>query len=272
MIVEYNDALYTLFATAVTLVDQPRHNDTDATVTPTTLQVCQDLALCPVQSSETGSSFNTSQWDQYDLLVATDEALAARLLAMNNDQSDAYMDKIRTLADFVPFATKNKDTDDLILVQRLEPDLWDRVAPYTHLWDDMDRVFRYATVGCSSSPLLVWQDENNVAATNCQSWPLAQAGLIAATACLVDFLLATIDRDMHEALDNLVETHCRYYYTRLAHNDTRTPANNEADIDALDDQIRRSNAMLTGYFSPHTRRAKIQDCWTKWISTEESML
>ena len=130
-------------------------------MTPTTLQVCQDLALCPVQSSETGSSFNTSQWDQYDLLVATDEALAARLLAMNNDQSDAYMDKIRTLADFVPFATKNKDTDDLILVQRLEPDLWDRVAPYTHLWDDMDRVFRYATVGCSSSPLLVWQDENN---------------------------------------------------------------------------------------------------------------
>ena len=289
-IAEYNDAMFMLFLAAATLLlANNKKNDhellSDSAPCAETVRVCEALGLCPVKSADLGTVFDTSQLDEYDLVVCLDDGTRTRILqslhsssssSSSDDDAEYYAPRIRTLAEFlvpafwahmdVPHGSGDTNDAPVSITDMLESDLVDLVTPFMDILNDpatdMAAVFEQADlvtpaasinidVNSLSSSSLMWNDAGTAAIVNAQSWPVAQAGMIVASAGLVHFCLATLQAHLEAAYDALVGAVVQQQLRRSSVSDL-------AWNEELDEQLRRCNAAVCGYFSPQQRQVRFE--------------
>ena len=257
-IAEYNDALFTIFPSSATIASSPKA-PRDAAASDEALAVCKDLELCSVRCSEMGTSFDISFLDEYDLIIAMDEEIQIQIL--RSLPAEGYESKCRLLSeflsgDFYSINAKGRNgvtsgvvkTDESVLVEMIEPELWDRVAPFY----DITKGSSSSIFGTSSTiakdvaePRTIIS-KSGAAIPNTVGWPLVEAAMLVACAGVTRFCLDTMDAQFDVAVQTLLDT----FFYRKEHLDI--------SLEEADDQLRKGSFSITGYFSPRQRRELIE--------------
>ena len=166
----------------------------------------------------------------------------------------------------VPHGSGDTNDAPVSITDMLESDLVDLVTPFMDILNDpatdIAAVFEQADLFTSapstdidvtslSSSSLVWNDAGTAAIVNAQSWPVAQAGMIVASVGLVHFCLATLQAQLEAAYDALLGAVVQQQLRRSSVSDL-------AWNDEVDEQLRRCNAAVCGYFSPQQRQVRFE--------------
>ena len=275
-VAEYNDAMFILFPSSATITS--KMDRVDAAPRPEAVRVCEQLGLCPIKSAELGTAFDMSYLDENDLVLCLDDDIRSLILrSVPSQDADHYACKVRSLKDFLrpDFYTRmdkiddNEKDDDLNVVKNidrvnfpllkmLESDLAELVSPFVdsivdqNVEIDFSEVFQKAIIpeklNMPSEPYLKLNREGTTAILNPSSWPLAQAALILAAAGVTRFCLATMDVQFEEAFQELLKSNIPVSSTN----------HNNMTWTELDEQLRRCNASVCGYFSPQQRRTRYE--------------
>jgi protein-tyrosine-phosphatase len=246
-IAEDNDAMGVLFPASAT-ISASRRAPKDATAPPSVLHICHDLGLCPSRSGTVGTEFATSYLDEYDLIVCMSEEIRGRIFRSleGTENQDHYRPRCRLLSEFlstefvsnrlltsVTTTTAPAPNDQRSRLDTLQMDQWKMLdAKY------QEKVYPYLNdVVGRSSALFAECDLIH-------DWPVTQAGLIWACAGIAKFCLTTLEVQMQDSLDSLLQ--------RLIHK----PQHLQQSWSVIDMQLRRCNASVTGYFSPEQRHSR----------------
>jgi len=284
-IAEYNDALFVLFPSSATTV---QNENEDGMPSAETVQKCETLGLCEHRSTELGTSFELeNDLDEYDLIIVMNDEMRSLLLRSIPVVSDQqyYSSKIRLLSDFLstnnncvsslveeeegeeaflsdPTTGNNKNKNKLVLHDMLEYDLYERVEPYQDFIIDNDAMIVNSDIFSSSRYDVEDNDDYDedqlLSTSNLKSsWSMTEAALILATAGITQFCLSTIDLQMDQAYQRL-----------LKDNHFFTTSNQSSSWNSdIDDQIRRCSSHLSGYFSPQQRKEKYNQYYTEYYAS-----
>jgi hypothetical protein len=259
-IAEYNDAMSVLFPASAT-ISSSRHAPRDAAASAPILQVCHSLGLCPTRSETMGTDFCLRYLDDYDLIICLSEEIQSLILrslgaADDSNSQDYYRPRCRLLSEFLSptFVTStmkqvpcndanNKSNNKYVQWSMLDTFYQERVATYLdHVLDRSSNLFASTTTtSTSSGSCLVVQDD----------WPITEAGLILASGGIAKFCLETIEAQLEEALDSLLERNV-YKQEHLLQ-----------PWEDVDRQLCRCNFVVTGYFSPGQRKKRFEKHLTK---------
>ena len=247
-IAEYNDALFTLLPYSAT-IERSRKAPVDSAAPEGALAVCKSLGLCPTTCSEHGTSFNLSDLDQYDLIVALDDEIQSLVLRSLPSGSEDYK-KCRTLSEFASIdfcGVQNKnDITDQSIQDMVEPAMWERIQAYYELVK-ADSIGD-SSIFTTSNPTDIYNtrmilSENGAAIPNL--WPLTEAAMVVACAGITRFCLDTMDVQFDAAFSNLLNVH---FYQ---------PEHLNISVEQADDQLRLGSLSVTGYFSLKERHPRI---------------
>ena len=250
-IAEHNDAMSVLFPASAT-ISSSRYAPRDAAASATVLKACQSLGLCPTRSETLGTDFCLRYLNDYDLVLCMSEeiqSLIVRSIADSDDQ-DYYRPRCRLLSEFLSpnFVTSTMNheegKDHIHNVQdknvqwgMLDSFYQDRIRPY------FDKVLdRSSNLFATTS---------NIDSLVQEDWPITEAGLILASGGVTKFCLATIEAQLVESLDTLLERIMYKEEHRLQ------------KWEDVDEQLHRCNHAVAGYFSPGQRKARFEKHLTK---------
>ena len=214
-----------------------------------------------------GTDFNLRYFSDYDLVICMSEeiqSLIVRSLADSADQ-DYYRPRCRLLSEFLSpnFVTSAMNNDD---------DASSRTHPHVDHHDDDHHQHHHdknAQWGMLDGfyqervrPHLdqVLDRSSNVFATTTRTidsvvqeddWPITEAGLILASGGVTKFCLATIEAQLMDALDILLE--------RIVYKEEHMVQ----PWEDVDEQLHRCNHAVAGYFSPGQRKTRYEKHLTK---------
>jgi len=255
-IAEYNDAMFVLFPSSATL-----NGYGDATPSEETNRMCSELNLCPIRSTDLGTSFSIDDLDEYDLVIVINDDIRSFILRSIDDDKDQryYSSKVRLLSDFLNTDNNNvlspimeENEDKLVLDNILEYDLLERIKPYQDYINNNN-----AMTMMMSDDIFASSDNDNdndddelsvtsllLQSSSSFSSKLKEAALIVATAGVAQFCLSTMDIQMDQAFSRLLQDNAKFFFE------------NKKEWDDIDDQIRRCSSHISGYFSPQQRKEK----------------
>jgi hypothetical protein len=210
-----------------------------------------------------GTDFSLRYLNDYDLVLCMSEeiqSLIARSIADSDDQ-DYYRPRCRLLSEFLSpnFVTgtmNHEDEKDHINIVQDKNVQWgmldgfyqDRIRPY------------YDQVLDRSSNLFA--TTSNIDSLVQEDWPVTEAGLILASGGVTKFCLATIEAQLVESLDTLLE--------RIMYKEEHMSQKWED----VDEQLHRCNHAVAGYFSPGQRKTRFEKQVTKlkakWDNHEDA--
>ena len=249
-IVEYNDAMCTLFPYSATIEGSPEA-PLDSSAPIDALLICESLELCYSTCSEDGTSFTLSSFDEYDLIIALNDEVQS-LIIRSLPMDEGYDQKCCTLSEFINVdfcgvQSKNAVTKQT-LHEMIEPSMWKRVKHYFQADKEGSISFDSALASSRASdvnnpPLLLSQSGGAI--INPHGWPLAEAAMVVACAGITRFCLDTMDAQFDTAFSSLLN---RHFYQ---------PEHLDISIEEADDQLRLGSLSITGYFSPKERYNRI---------------
>ena len=253
-VAEYNDAMFILFPTSST-IDASRNAPRDAAAPERAVAVCESLGLCETTSTMDGTSFDLSYLDEYDLLITMDDDIRSLILrSLSAADQEYYAPKVRLLSEFlspefcsingkqgtsparneqddilsqdktIPKTTQGITSDGRLLLDMLDQELRDRVAPCSDL-----------VIGRSTNVLMSQQFDNQVA-----------AALIIASSGITKFCLETMQAQFDSAFESLLIVNF--------HNVEHLMVSGEQ----ADAQLRRCSHSVTGFFSREQRLSRFE--------------
>ncbi|KAL7544027.1 hypothetical protein ACHAXR_013450 [Thalassiosira sp. AJA248-18] len=268
-IAEYNDALFTLFPYSATIEASPKA-PIDPAAPQEAVAICDSLGLCLTTCSDDGTSFNLSDLDQYDLIIAVDDEIQNLILRSLPPSSEGYENKCRSLSEFLSVnfcgVENSEDITTQTIQDMIEPGMWEKAEPYYKAAFDSSSsssgggdIFSESKSSDVYNPRMIL-NEHGAAIPNQSGWPLVEAAMLVACAGITRFCLDTIDAQFDQAFAQLLGRH----FYRREHLD------NMMSIEDADDQLRLGSLSVTGYFSPKERHARIRNHFEELRSKFES--
>lgn len=292
-IIEYNDALCTLFPESATI----QSTEDDSTSSQSShrrendvIKVCNSLGLSYISTDETISPyFDSTLLDKYDLIISMDEKVQSKIVRSLPVEMNGYEQKCRLLSEFLSMdfcgvnndeevdkvsISKDVESTSAAFMNMIPSELLDRVDSYYDKLinkkgksssidtDDTDVTPSSTTFQLTGSdmnePRMILS-KNGAMIPNPLGFHPTMASLTVACTGLTKFCLDTMDRHFDLAFQNMLDLHF----------------NKEADLDytleEADAQLRRGGQGVSGFFSPGQRMERIERHMTKLRLTLEEL-
>ena len=290
-IIEYNDALCTLFPESATIqsstqMDGIEDQQQSYRTSHDIIKVCNTLGLSYTSTDESISPyFDLTLLDKYDLIISMNEEVQSKIVRSlsNAEGMNGYEQKCRLLSEFLSMdfcgvntEEEGVDVEDVessdkersaALMNMIPSTLLDRVEPYyDQLTNKKNEALRIDTddtdTSTQSSTIFQLTDSdineprmilsnNGAMIPNPTGFHPTISSLIVACTGLTKFCLDTMDRQFDLAFENMLNLHFKEL------------SDLEYTLAEADAQLRRGGQGISGYFSPEQRMERIERHMTK---------
>ena len=281
-IIEYNDALCTLFPESATI--QSSTQQQSYRKANDIMKVCNTLGLsyCTTIDDTISPYFDLTLLDKYDLIISMNEDVQSKIVRSLPDEMIGYEQRVRLLSEFLSMdfcgvnneadggvdKESSSDIESTAFMNLIPSELLDRVEPYYDQLtnkkknkltsidtDDIDTSTQSSTTfqltdSDLNEPRMILS-KNGAMVPNPTGFHPTISSLIVACTGLTKFCLDTMDRQYDVAFENMLNLHFKEL------------SDLEYSLEEADAQLRRGGQGISGYFSPEQRMERIERHMTK---------
>ena len=276
-IIEYNDALCTLFPESATIQSTQQleyggeavgtQQQQSYSRTSDITKLCNTLGLsyCTTTDDTISPYFDLTLLDKYDLVISMNEDVQSKIVRSLPVEMNGYEQKCRLLSEFLSmdfFCSVNNDHVEggdsnvgdtecsTVFMNMIPSELLNRVEPYNdQLKDKLSTSFQLTDLDMNEPRMVL--SNNGAMIPNPTGFHPTISSLIVACTGLTKFCLDTMDRQFDVAFQTMLNLHFKEL------------SDLEYTLEEADAQLRRGGQGVSGYFSPEQRMERIERHMTR---------